>query len=122
MQHKIFTADIIRKLVANGNATREAQAAGKDEPDHKPVVKVFNPYGAATWLFTEIDEDGRLFGLCDLGQGFPELGYVSREEVETLRIRRGPCQLPLERDAHFTADKPLSEYAAEARLAQRIVA
>lgn len=122
MQHKIFTADILRKLHANNQATHEAQAAGKGEPDHMPVVKVFNPYGTATWLFTELDLRDRLFGLCDLGQGFPELGYVDRAEIEGLRVQRGGCRLPLERDAYFTADKRLSAYADDARIKRRIVA
>ena len=29
------------------------------DQDHRPVVKFFDPCGAATWLFTELDpEDG----------------------------------------------------------------
>ena len=36
---------------------------------HVPVSKLFNPCGAAAWLFTELDpEDGdSLFGLANLG-------------------------------------------------------
>jgi hypothetical protein len=50
-----------------------------DGTDHIPVAKLFSPDGAATWLISEADPDDpdRLFGLCDLGLGFPELGYVS---------------------------------------------
>ena len=122
MQHKIFTAEILHKLAANGKATREAQERGEHEPDHKPVVKIFNPYGAATWLLTESDPDDPdcLFGLCDLGQGFPELGSVLRSEIEELRINRGGYRLPLERDAYFSPTKTLSEYAADARAKDRI--
>lgn len=55
-------------------------------PDHKPVVKLFVPWGAGTWLLSEIDEDGdRAFGLCDLGFGEPELGYVSLSELRSIR-------------------------------------
>jgi hypothetical protein len=60
----------------------------------------------------------RLFGLCDLGFGFPELGYVSLAELSALK---GPLGLPVERDLHFVADKPLSAYADEARAKGRIV-
>lgn len=121
MQRKIFTADILDKLRRNGEATRAAQHAGRDEPDHIPVVKVFNPYGAATWILTEIAEDGdTLFGLCDLGQQCPELGYVSRAEIEELRIRLGGCQLPLERDEHFETEFPLSAWAEAANAAGQI--
>jgi hypothetical protein len=90
------------------------------ERDVKPVVKLFTPDANATWLLTECDPDepDRLFGLCDVGLGCPELGYVSLEELTNLR---GPLGLPVERDLHFIADKPLSVYAEEARLRGRIV-
>lgn len=91
------------------------------DTDHRPVVKLFMPDGAATWLLTECDPDDpdRMFGLCDLGLGFPELGYVSLSEITKLRGKLG---LPVERDLHFAADRPLSAYAAEARAAGRITA
>ena len=122
MQHKIFTREVLDKLAANGRATREAQRAGEREPDHQPVIKIFNPYGGATWLFTESDPDDadRLFGLCDLGMGFPELGYASRRELEDVRVHIGRHGLPLERDSGFRAKNTLSVYADEARTCQRI--
>ena len=90
------------------------------ERDHFPAVKLFTPDGSATWLLTEVDPDDpdRLFGLCDLGLGFPELGYVSLQELIRLRGRLG---LPVERDNYFIADKPLSAYAEDARVKGRIV-
>ncbi|WOB09714.1 MULTISPECIES: DUF2958 domain-containing protein [Burkholderiales] len=103
------------QLLANGR--RSIEDEGFDPP---PVVKLFTPDAGATWLLTEIDGDGdRCFGLCDLGQGFPELGYVSLHELAMLR---GPLGLPIERDLHFRADKTIGAYAREARLAGRIVA
>jgi hypothetical protein len=92
-----------------------------DEHDHPPLIKFFTPDGAATWLISEVDPDDpdRLFGLCDPGLGFPELGYVSVTELASVR---GPLGLPVERDLHFVGDKPLSAYADEARLKGRIVA
>jgi hypothetical protein len=89
--------------------------------DHPPVVKLFTPDGSATWLLSESDPDDpdRLFGLCDLGFGFPELGYVSLAEIIELRGKLG---LAVERDRHFVAVKPLSVYADEARTAGRITA
>src|SRR6185312_3773633 len=82
--------------------------------DHPPVAKLFTPDANATWLISAVDPDDpdRLFGLCDLGLGFPELGYVSLLELSALK---GPLGLPVERDLHFLADKPLSAYAEEAR-------
>jgi Protein of unknown function (DUF2958) len=121
---KIFTAEILASLAANGEATRRAQNAGQTEPDHIPVVKVFNPYGGATWLLTESDPDepDRLFGLCDLGMGEPELGYVARSEIESVRVNIGGHDLPLERDMYFETDKPLSVFYEAARRAGRIEA
>jgi len=49
--------------------------------------------------------------------GSPELGYVLISELENAR---GPMGLPIERDRWFTADKPLSAYADEARINQCI--
>ena len=99
---------------------RNADVSERSEVDHKPVVKFFTPDAQATWLFTELaaDED-TLFGLCDLGHGSPELGYASLAEISALR---GPLRLLVERDRHFRADKPLSQYASDARSKGRIVA
>jgi hypothetical protein len=93
----------------------------QDDRTHLPVVKLYTPDGPATWLISECDRDDpdRLFGLCDLGPGFPELGYVSLAEISSVRGKLG---LPVERDSHFVADKPLSAYAEEARLKGSIVA
>lgn len=92
-----------------------------DGADHMPIAKFFSPDGGATWLISEVDPDDpdRLFGLCDLGLGFPEIGYVSLAEITALK---GPLGLPVERDLHFIGDKPLSAYADEARANGRIIA
>lgn len=111
---KLITDELRELLLANG---RESNVNPKFDP--LPVVKLFTPNAGATWLLTELDSEDIAFGLCDLGQGFPELGYVSLTELEGLRGRWG---LPIERDLYFVADKPLSGYAREARLAARIVA
>jgi hypothetical protein len=109
------------EMLANWQRGCELAAAGRDaEHDPRPVLKLFNPCGAATWLLTELlpDEDGELaFGLCDLGFGSPELGYVSLEEIRSTKL---PLGLYIERDIHFNATKTLSEYAAEARRLGRI--
>jgi hypothetical protein len=110
-----------RDLLSVEDRIRLLVNALADEKDHEPVVKLFTPDGNATWLLTEADADDpdRLFGLCDLGLGTPELGYVSLAELTALR---GMLGLPIERDLHFIADKPLSAYAEEARLKGRISA
>lgn len=104
------------KLLANGH-----QTAGGDDIDPFPAIKLFTPDAGATWLLTEIDPDDEdlAFGLCDLGLNCPELGTVRLSELASVRGRLG---LPIERDIHFEADKPLSAYATEARAAGRIKA
>ena len=73
-------------LLANGRRQQPLRGT-EQEIDFPPVVKLFNPSGAATWLLTELDpEDPDIaFGLCDLGTGFPELGSVSLRELASVR-------------------------------------
>ena len=115
---KLITNSLTEQLLANGRAQRAAMDKGKDAHDFKPVVKLFTPDAQCTWLLTELD-DGLLFGLCDLGMGEPELGYVSIAELSTVRGKLG---LPVERDRHFVANKTISAYTEEARQVRRIVA
>ncbi len=114
---KLLTQAIEEQLISNHS--RQLAARSRDEViDFKPVVKLFTPDAGATWLLTELDPDPRIaFGLCDLGMGCPELGYVAMVELETIC---GALGLPVERDLYFKADKTLSEYADEAAKAQRI--
>lgn len=107
---------ILARLLVNGHAT-----AGGEDIDPAPVVKLFTSDAGATWLLTEIDPDDpdRAFGLCDLGLGCPELGWVRFSELETVRGRLG---LPVEVDRYFDAKASLSEYARKARAACRIEA
>ena len=116
---QLLTKPLRAKLIDNGR--RQSLVAGTDaEHDFFPVVKLFYPCGAATWLLTEIDpEDATIaFGLCDLGHGCPEIGSVSLTELETFKGRIG---LGIERDLHFKARARLSTYAAKAHRAGRIV-
>jgi hypothetical protein len=105
----ILIPDEIRaRLLANG--------AVECETDHIPVVKLFNPCGAAVWLITEMMADGdTLFGLCDLGS--PELGYVSLAEIESVK---NPLGLGMERDLYFAPRLPLSVYTEAARIAGHV--
>lgn len=107
---KLMTAAIEKQLIANYTSQVK---------NPMPVLKLFGG-GSCTWLLSEYDPVNReFFGLCDLGMGMPELGYVSRDELEAIRFP--PFNLPVERDLHFTPDKTLAEYAAEAHKAGRIV-
>ena len=114
---KLFTKAQHERLVANFNANQRKPG---QETDFLPVVKLFTPDAGATWLLTELDpETGIAFGLCDLGVGFPELGYVLLSE---LRSVRGKLGLPIERDRHFQPTKTLSTYAEEASAARSVMA
>ncbi|MEW6626443.1 MAG: DUF2958 domain-containing protein [Pseudomonadota bacterium] len=115
----LLDPDHIAALTANTAASRAAQEAGQRDPDHVPVVKFFNPVGAATWLVTELLEDGdTLFGLADLGFGCPELGYFSLNEISQIRL---PFGLRIERDIGFDGIVPLSKWAETARAAGSII-
>jgi hypothetical protein len=115
----LLTKAQTEQLLANGRAQRTTIDQEAKALDFKPVVKLFTPDAQCTWLLTELDPAGGLaFGLCDLGLGCPELGYVSLAELRTVRGKLG---LPVERDLHFDADKAISAYADEARNRGRIV-
>lgn len=110
---------LIFALNANGVTSRIHAARG--EPfDPWPVLKLFSPVGAATWIATEFADDGdTLFGLADLGFGCPELGYFSLREIRAVRL---PFGLLIERDRHFDPLGPLSLWTSEARRLGSIVA
>jgi len=114
-----FSDDEYQRLLANG-----AKTQGDGEGNNVPVVKLFTPDANCTWLLTEIvppeagEEPELAFGLCDLGLGFPELGYVSLTELKELR---GNARLPVEKDLHFEGSHPILDYAEAARAEGQIV-
>ena len=112
MKQKTFTSAQKKQLLKNG---------ANPGVDHIPVVKFFCPWGSETWLITELDpyDHNIAFGLCDLGMGCPELGSIYLPEMIAAR---GPFGLTVERDLHFTGEKPISIYAEEARESGRIAA
>lgn len=117
----LLTAEQRARLLKNGRDNAERIDDDGDTHAFWPVVKLFCPWGAATWLLSELDPAAPdiAFGLCDLGMGSPELGSVRLSEIAAIR---GPGGLTIERDQHFKPTKSLTAYAAEARLAGRIVA
>jgi hypothetical protein len=108
----LFTKTQHETLIANCQAQIVRMDNQQPDIDFTRVVKLFTPDAQCTWLLTELGLDDIAFGLCDLGLGSPELGFVSMREIRELR---GPLGLPVERDEHFDADKALSAYAREAR-------
>lgn len=63
------------------------------------IVRFFNPMGNQSWEIAEGSEqedgDWLLFGLCDLGLGMAEWGYVMLSELQSVRAGLG---LRIERD------------------------
>ena len=121
-------ANAIRRRVTLDCNRRAAAVATRPEPDPVPMVKLFNPFGAAMWIATELHADGvagesraspRLFGLADLGFGCPELGVFSLSEIASVRL---PSGLRIERDIGFKTRHPLSLWAEAVRVAGSISA
>ena len=106
------------KLITDAQRTRliknhKTNSALGGINDYIPVVKLFAG-GSATWLLTEFDPDTLMFfGLCDLGYGSPELGYVDLNSLKVVKA---------ERDMYFSPDKTIGGYATAARIADRIEA
>ncbi len=102
----MFNDEQLAKLIENGK---------NPDHDHMPVVKLILPQSRCVWLLNEIDvEDPNIaFGLCDLGFGFPELGYVSLEELGSIRLAL--LGYKIEADPSFIAKYPMSVYADAAR-------
>ena len=107
---KLITKEIRKKLLANHGHDGNAQ----------PQLKLLAPWGAATWLISEMDpeDENFLFGLCDLGMGSPEVGSVYLPELQEVE---GPFGLKIERDLYWSPEKTLAEYTDEAVDAGRIL-
>lgn len=66
-------------------------------------LKLFAPWGDATWFITEYDGKDTLYGYAYInGEG--EMGYMSLSELESVTAWFG---LKIERDIHFDA-RPMS--------------
>ncbi|MEV5031007.1 DUF2958 domain-containing protein [Sphingobium sp. LMC3-1-1.1] len=107
----------LQQLIINWEEQQPLKGT-RNEQDYKPVVKLFAPAGAMTWLITECNDDGLAFGLADLGFAAPEMGYISLPEIFSVRIGG----LYVEQDLFFRPGKTLGQYADEARQKGRIVA
>lgn len=68
------------------------------ECDKILYIKLFCPWGSATWYISEYNkEEGICFGYCT-GLYEDEWGYISLEELQAIR---GPGGLKIERDRFF---------------------
>lgn len=112
---KMIPENLIEIMVHN--ALEVQNDLGKD---HEPVVKLHSKYGKAIWLLSELDTANNIaFGLCDLGQGKPELSYVSISDLESIRHAR--LKVPMvEADPGFEGKYPMSVYFEAAKQNKRI--
>ena len=115
---KLLTKELRERLLKNGRDQHQVKGT-PDEHDFWPVVKLFYPASAATWLLTELDPEDEdiAWGLCDLGMECPEFGTVRISELTEFEGVGGLC---IERDKFFEAKGPISAYIAAARAAGRI--
>jgi hypothetical protein len=105
----LFTEQQYQKLIENGR--------NRDQ-DHAPVVRLHILFTGCQWLISELDPEtpNIAFGLCDLGMGSPELGYVDLEEVKA--IKNVPFSVM--RDVFFEGTYPMSVYCCAARIDSHI--
>lgn len=91
---KLLTAEILKKMPKLG-------ATSRMKADKIPIIaKFFDPSGSYTFYATEGEEqdgDYIMFGYVT-GLSDDELGYVSMNELKSVRTRFG---LGIERDLHF---------------------
>jgi len=75
----------------------------EDEEDPMIVCKFFAPWSKWTWYAIEFDGKDLFYGY--VAGDFPELGYFSLKELQSVK---GPFGLGIERDLYFKA-QPLSK-------------
>ena len=99
-------------VLLNNNLISETELSQMVGDSPSKIVKFF--CGSATWLLSEYDHEANVFfGLCDLGLGCPELGYVSPVELSGL-VQGTPRGFVLERDKYFEPTKTLKDYTKDA--------
>ena len=114
----LLLSDQYARMLANGKANAERIAEYGNTQDFWSVVKLFCPWGAATWLLSELDpeDEDTAFGLCDLGFGCSALGSV---DLSVLAAVRGPAGLTIKLNRHFKPTKSLTAHAREVLLNKR---
>jgi len=113
---KLITQEQQNQMLKNGMQTKHDHIG-----NHWPVVKLFMPDGAATWLLSELnpEEPDIALAFVTLVWGFPNSVMCG---FPILPVFRGTWGLPVERDRHFKATKSLLEYSQEVHEAGMIIA
>lgn len=93
---KLITKELDRKLDKAGYYGKTA------------IMKLFCPWGAATWIITgrDPDEPDMLYGVADLGMGCVEAGPIYLPELTDIV---GPWGLKIERDMGFQGGQLLED-------------
>lgn len=74
------------------------------------MVKLHTQYGKGIWLLSELDPETEIaYGICDLGDGKPELSYVSLIHLDSLHHARLKVAV-LEVDTAFDGKYLMSIY------------
>jgi hypothetical protein len=107
---QLFTEQQIEQLHRNDLPENQTR-------DHEPVAKIVIPDMGIAYLFTRLDDTGTAYGLCDVGLGAPELGYIDLHKLQAITDR---YSLSVEQDRHFRPKYPLSVYARAAMKAGAI--
>ena len=109
---ELFNQEQYQPLIQNGS---------DPDKDYPPMAHLFLPVSRCEWLLSEIDpqQPNIAFGLCDLGMGFPELGYVDLDELQNLRSEYWGCN-PVMANPLFEGKYPMSIYAAAAKICDAI--
>ncbi len=97
------------------NNLRKYPLYSQDGKGDSAVVsaKIFNPYGRGTWYITEWDGNDTMYGYVSMSGRHDdpdnEYGYVSKRELENLRVNVYGTRLPLERDISYSKPKTMGE-------------
>ena len=115
MNNHLYNKTELALLQSNYETNEEARNYDGNTVDFQPVVKWFDQLSRATWLISEVDDTETMaFGLCDLGMGFPEMGSVSIDDINSIKL---VDSYRIVKDIHWQAFQSLTQYANDARRA-----
>ena len=97
MNTKLITKEMLDKF------PRISETGDKKPEDVKIIAKFFHPFSHWTWYATEFDGKDLFFGF--VRGDFPELGYFTLSELQSVNING----IPIERDRFFGFDHTLKE-------------